>query len=64
MGTLAISENSDKMLYYAAFHQGLDCLFEIISRVLICDASVYIFFDFSLTVKAAPYECVIRTGQP
>ena len=23
-----------------------------------------VFFDFSLTVKAAPYECVIRTGQP
>ena len=23
----------------------------------------YIFFDFSLTVKAAPHECVIRTGQ-
>ena len=21
-------------------------------------------FDFSLTVKAAPHECVIRTGQP
>ena len=24
----------------------------------------YVFFDFSLTVKAAPHECVIRTGQP
>ena len=23
-----------------------------------------VFFDFSLTVKAAPQECVIRTGQP
>ena len=23
-----------------------------------------IFFDFSLTVKVAPHECVIRTGQP
>ena len=22
-----------------------------------------ILFDFSLTVKAAPHECVIRTGQ-
>ena len=41
MGTLAISENSDKKPYYAAFHQGLDCLFEIISRVLICDPIVY-----------------------
>ena len=27
-------------------------------------SSLYIFFDFSLTVKAAPHECLIRTGQP
>ena len=25
--------------------------------------TMQVFFDFSLTVKAAPYECVIRTGQ-
>ena len=25
---------------------------------------IHVFFDFSLTVKAAPHECVIRTGQP
>ena len=25
---------------------------------------IRIFLDFSLTVKAAPHECVIRTGQP
>ena len=25
---------------------------------------VQVFFDFSLTVKAAPHECVNRTGQP
>ena len=25
---------------------------------------VPVFFDFSLTVKAAPHECVIRIGQP
>ena len=24
---------------------------------------VEVFFDFSLTVKAVPHECVIRTGQ-
>ena len=23
-----------------------------------------VLLDFSLTVKAAPHECVIRTGQP
>ena len=26
--------------------------------------SLLVFIDFSLTVKAAPHECVIRTGQP
>ena len=25
---------------------------------------MHIFFDVSLTVKAAPHECVIRTGLP
>ena len=24
----------------------------------------FVFLDFSLTVKAAPHECVIRSGQP
>ena len=24
----------------------------------------YVLFDFSLTVKATPHECVIRTSQP
>ena len=32
------------------------------------DLSIYldmhIFFDFSLTVKAAPHECLNRTGLP
>ena len=30
----------------------------------ICHINVPVSFDFSLTVKAAPHECVIRTGQP
>ena len=25
---------------------------------------IHILLDFSLTVRAAPYECVIRTSQP
>ena len=25
---------------------------------------IVVLFDFSLTVKAAPHECVIRTSQP
>ena len=28
------------------------------------NVNLYISFDLSLTVKAAPHECVIRTGQP
>ena len=26
--------------------------------------SVYLLYDFLVTIKAAPHECVIRTGQP
>ena len=37
-------------------------------KMLLCCPNTYkltpVFFDFSLTVKAAPHECVIRTGQP
>ena len=40
-------------LVYIFCLQRFSCIFE--STVL---------FDFSLTVKAAPHECVIRTGQP
>ena len=25
---------------------------------------LFVFLDFSHTIKAAPHECVIRTGQP
>ena len=28
------------------------------------DNNLMVLLDFSLTVKAAPHECVIRTGQP
>ena len=31
-------------------------------EILSCDP--LILLDFSLTVKAAPHECVIRTSQP
>ena len=30
----------------------------------VINAKVLTFFDFSLTVKAEPHECVIRSGQP
>ena len=29
-----------------------------------CTEKREVLFDFSLTVKAAPHECVIGTGQP
>ena len=32
--------------------------------ILVRPSLEYVFFDFSLTVKAAPHECVIWTGQP
>ena len=32
--------------------------------LLLDQQPIQVFFDFSLTVKAAPHECVIRTGQP
>ena len=35
-------------------------MFETLEHLLL----YCIFFDFSLTEKAAPYEWVIRTGQP
>ena len=25
---------------------------------------IFVLYDFLVTVKAAPHECVIRTGQP
>ena len=28
------------------------------------DVNILILYDFLVTVKAAPHECVIRTGQP
>ena len=27
-------------------------------------SALAVLLDFSLTVKAAPHECVIKTGQP
>ena len=33
-------------------------------HVSISGLIIRVFFDFPLTVKAAPHECVIRTGQP
>ena len=40
----------------------VDLLEPVDKQIAVIDLQV--FFDFSLTVKAAPHECVIRTGQP
>ena len=40
------------------------CLLLDHSNTVEYQLDVFIFFDFLLTVKAAPYECVIRTGLP
>ena len=36
---------------------------QMVLCVLLTRVCTFVFFDFSLTVKAAPHECVIRTGQ-
>ena len=38
----------------------------MISEVIYCDHidEYPVLLDFSVTVKAAPHECVIRTSQP
>ena len=33
-------------------------------RTLFKESKLWLYIDFSLTVKAAPHACVIRTGQP
>ena len=37
-------------------------------QIIVCIKCKFVYqvvlLDFSLTVKAAPHECVIRTGQP
>ena len=42
--------------------EGWTCLIQIMYSVPI--KSFQVLLDFSLTVKAALLECVIRTGQP
>ena len=46
--------------------QQIDIVFDFLSLhfVTIHDNMVCVLLDFSLTVKAAPHECVIRTSQP
>ena len=34
------------------------------ARIVELASGKHILLDFSLTVKAPPHECVIRTGQP
>ena len=34
------------------------------SYLAVFEVSLRLLLDFSLTVKAAPHECVIRTSQP
>ena len=45
---------------YAVYHSKTNMVpYLVISHF----CTLGIFFDFSLTVKAAPHECLIRTGQ-
>ena len=59
---------SDKLFHLQILQKG-HAYHTAILFVSVIDKHVHIpmwilFFDFSLTVKAAPHECVIRTGQP
>ena len=32
--------------------------------ILVSNVEIYVLYDFLVTVKVAPHECAIRTGQP
>ena len=49
-------------IFYAYMKTSFDSLAQI--PAFYWDLSCSVLLDFSLTVKAAPHECVIRTGQP
>ena len=53
--------------------QNLEAVYRLAHEILVLiayaqkpplNAHADVFFDFSLAVKAAPHECVIRTGRP
>ena len=52
------------MAIRSAVHQPQIEAHNLFRTNVICRIVFGIFFDFSLTVKAVPHECVIRTGQP
>ena len=52
---------------YFQYTLQVSIIFSVYSTVqlyIIFSVKHTVFFDFSLTVKVAPQECVIRTGQP
>ena len=53
----------DQLKWYSSFCQNPRKLVQEINDG-VYGVVLKVFFDFSLTVKAAPHECVIRTGQP
>ena len=67
-------ENNFKCVFVMYDTRKFTTKFAIYAYVVQCDCIlvlwsndsilVLLFFVFSLTVKAAPHECVIRTGQP
>ena len=42
----------------------IELYFSLLRFTLGNQYTAHVLLDFSLTVKAAPHECVIRTGQP
>ena len=41
-----------------------ECIREDKGWRFVAEQVISVFFDFSLTVKVARHECIIRTGQP
>ena len=60
-GFLKYKQNSS--LVYCKFAPGFSRIFSP-DDLSSSNVSSLVFFDFSITVKVAPHECVIRTRQP
>ena len=62
LGNLLIMDNLYDMSILILFPNEKTTTFEY---VIYCNfLELILLLDFSLTVKAAPHECVIRTSQP
>ena len=45
-------------------HNSGNIFSEFCQYIFLNSGKIFVLLDFLVTVKAAPHECVIRTGQP